>query len=188
MNIRMQNESGVTLMELLIAVLITGIVSTAGFQFYGSVQNQSLVQQDVSDMQLSARASLDDITRTLRMAGYKLPTGHPPYKVSGDSLYVYYSGANPVDTVLYYLKPNTVLGEGAPKGWKPNYIMKKTNGGAAAIFNDVIRSVTFTKIDTATFEISVEAQTPKADNEVEANSGYRSFTSTERVTIRNLNL
>jgi hypothetical protein len=90
--------------------------------------------------------------------------------------------------VLYYLSPNAALGYNAPAGWKPNYMMKKTNNGAAEIFNDVIRSVTFTQIDAATFEISVEAQTPKPDNEIKADSGYRSFTSTERVTIRNLNL
>jgi Tfp pilus assembly protein PilW len=155
MKTRIQTESGFTIVELLIAVLVTGIVSIAGFQFYGSVHNQSLAQQDVSEMQMSSRSTLDEVTKTLRMAGYKLPSGHPPYQFKQDSLYVFYSGANPVDTVLYYLTPNTALAESAPKGWKPNYMMKKTNNGAPAIFCDVIRSMTVTKIDTATFEIII---------------------------------
>ena len=177
----MRNESGVTIMELLIAVLITGIISAAGFQFYGNVHNQSLAQQDISDMQLSARSSLQDISRSLRMAGYKLPAGHAPYRLSGDSLYVYYS-------VLYYLSPNSTLGAYAPVGWKPNYLMKKLNNSAAEIYNDVIRSVAYKKIDTATFEISVESQSPKADMEWKQDSGFRSFMASERITIRNLNL
>ena len=184
----LQNESGVTIMELLIALMITGIISAAGFQFYANVHNQSLAQQDISDMQLSARSSLQEITRVLRMAGYKTPAGHPPYRLNGDSLYVYYSDTQPIDTILYYITPNATLGANAPAGWKPNYLMKKVNGKSAEIYNDVIRSVTYKKIDTATFQVSVEAQSPKADMEWKQNSGYRSFIASDRITIRNLNL
>ena len=188
MKCTLRGSAGFTLLEMLIAVFITGAVAAAGFNFYVSMHNTTLSQQDISDMQQVSRSCLDEIAGTLRMAGYKLPAGSAPYRIANDSLYVFYSKTKPVDTVLYYLRPNPILGQGAPDGWKPQYLMKKMNSDSADIYADVLRSITCTKIDTATFEIAVTAQTQKADEAWKHDRGYRSFTSFERVTIRNLAL
>jgi len=90
--------------------------------------------------------------------------------------------------VLYYLQENTALGVNAPNGWKPMFLMKKVNNQPAAVFSDVVRSITYTVIDSANVQVSIEAQTAKSDESWDEDSGYRSFTATERVTIRNLEL
>ena len=188
MKSRLRGSDGFTLLELLIAVGITGAIAAAGFNFYVSMHNTTLSQQTISDMQQASRSCLEEITGTLRMAGYKLPAGTAPYKIANDTLYVYYSNTKPVDTVVYYLAPNYVLGQGAPDGWKPMYLMKRVNSEAAAIYADVLRSISYTPIDAATITVAVTAQTEKADEAWKHDKGYRSFTSTERVTIRNLAL
>jgi prepilin-type N-terminal cleavage/methylation domain-containing protein len=180
--------AGFTLVELLIAVGITGAIAAAGFNFYASMHNSTLSQQDISDMQQTSRSCLDEITNTLRMGGYKLNGTHVPYRIAADSLYVYFSDTKPLDTVLYYLTPNELLGPSSPEGWKPMYMMKKVNSQAATIYADVLRGIAYTLNDSASITVAVTAQTPKADEVWPQNHGYRSYTSTERVTIRNLGL
>ncbi len=185
---RLQNNAGYTILELLIALLLTGIIAASGFAFYVSMHNSASVQEDISNMQHTARSSLQEIAKTLRMAGYKLPTGHAAFQVNGDSLFVYYSDTKPVDTVLYYLDQNTFLASGKPSDWQPMFLMKKVNSAAPSIFSDVVRSIDYNIIDASTVEVSIEAQTIRADDTWERDSGFRSFTSTERVSIRNLSI
>ena len=87
---KFKNNKGYTLLEILIGLFLTGLIAAAGFEFYATMHNQRLVQEDISDMQLNARNSLQEIVKTLRMGGYKIST-HPPYRASGDSLFVFYS-------------------------------------------------------------------------------------------------
>ena len=184
----LHRRQGFTLLEMLIAIAITSVIATAGFNFYVSMHNTTMSQQDISDMQQVSRSCLDEITNTLRMAGYKLPAGSSPYRIAADSLLVYFSSTKPVDTVLYYLAPNDTLGGSAPEGWKPMYLMRKINSESASIYADVLNNVTYTVINPGTIEVAVTSQTTKADESWPQNNGYRSFTSTERVTIRNLGL
>jgi len=185
---KLHRQAGFTLIELLIAVGITGVIAAAGFNFYVSMHNSTLSQQDISDMQQASRSCLDEITNTLRMAGYKLDSTQVPYQIVADSLFVYFSDTKPLDTVQYYLTPNELLGPSAPEGWKPMYLMKKVNSQDAAIYADVIQSIGYTLVDSATVTVAVTSQTPKADEAWPQNHGYRSYTSTERVTIRNFGL
>ncbi|MBI5266507.1 MAG: prepilin-type N-terminal cleavage/methylation domain-containing protein [candidate division Zixibacteria bacterium] len=180
-----KRPAGFTLIEMLIAVGLTGAIAAFGFNFYVSMHNTTLSQQDISDMQQASRSCLEEITNTLRMGGFKIDTAHVPFQVVADTLWVYYSNTKPMDTVMYYLTPNTVLGPSAPNGWKPKYLMKKVNSQAAGIFADVVNSIRYTAVDSATMTVSVTTQTPKADEAWKHNSGYRSYTSTGRVTIRN---
>lgn len=183
----LRTARGYTILELLVALLLTGVIAAAGFSFYVSMHNSATTQEDISNMQHTARSSLQEMAKSLRMAGYKL-NGHAPYRIAGDSLYIFYSDTKPVDTVVYYLNKNLLLASGRPTGWQPLYLMKRVNSETPAIFSDVVRSISYTVIDSATIEISIEAQTIKADDTWQLNSGYRSFTSTERVSIRNLEI
>lgn len=185
---RIQSNAGYTILELLIALLLTGIIAATGFAFYVSMHNSASAQEDISNMQHTARSSLQEISKTLRMAGYKLPAGHAAFQVNGDSLFIYYSDTKPVDTVLYYLTQNTTLAGGKPSGWAPMYLMKKVNSAIPSIFSDVVRSIDYNVIDSATVEVSIEAQTIRSDDTWERDEGFRSFTSTERVSIRNLSI
>jgi type IV pilus assembly protein PilW len=64
------NSNGITLIELVIAMFIAGIVSIAIFTAFKSQQKSYLVQDQVAEMQQNVRASMDIMARDIRMAGY----------------------------------------------------------------------------------------------------------------------
>ena len=71
----MRSVAGVTLMETLIALALTGIVSLAIFKTYVTQHQHYIAQDDITTVQQNARACIDEMTRQIRMAGFKLPTG-----------------------------------------------------------------------------------------------------------------
>jgi hypothetical protein len=64
---------GFTVLELLVAALLAGMVTTAAMSLYITQHKQLLVQDDVADMQFSIRAAMAELTGKVRMAGYKVP-------------------------------------------------------------------------------------------------------------------
>ncbi len=66
---------GVSLMEVLIAMLMTGIVTAAIFKVYINQHKNWIVQDEITNMQQNARAAIDELTRQARMAGANLPEG-----------------------------------------------------------------------------------------------------------------
>jgi type IV pilus assembly protein PilW len=64
------NSKGFTLVELLIAMAITGIVAGAIFTAFQSQQKSYLIQDQVAEMQRNIRAAMDIMIRDIRMAGY----------------------------------------------------------------------------------------------------------------------
>ncbi|MEA1867990.1 MAG: PilW family protein [Thermodesulfobacteriota bacterium] len=63
-------SNGFTLVELLIAMAITGIVSAAIFSTFLSQQKSYLIQEQVAEMQQNLRAAMNMMVRDIRMAGY----------------------------------------------------------------------------------------------------------------------
>lgn len=68
--IKMRNEKGFTLVELLVAMTVGGIVMAGISMAYRSQQKSALVQDQVSAMQQNLRASMQLMEREIRMAGY----------------------------------------------------------------------------------------------------------------------
>jgi type IV pilus assembly protein PilW len=64
------NKKGFTLVELLIAMAISGIVAGAIFTAFQSQQKSYLIQEQVAEMQQNIRAGMDIMVRDIRMAGY----------------------------------------------------------------------------------------------------------------------
>ena len=62
-------EKGFTLIEILIAMAITGIIAAAIFTAYQSQQTSYITQENVAAMQQNLRAGLDIMIREIRMAG-----------------------------------------------------------------------------------------------------------------------
>ena len=98
-----RNIRGATLLELLIALFLLGIVSLAAFQFYSSLNQQVITQQEICDIQQASRACLEEISTVLRSAGSGL-SGHKAFETSGDTLFVYMRGVTPVDTIMFFLQ------------------------------------------------------------------------------------
>ncbi len=100
---------GTTLIELMIALALTGIVTLAIMKTYVTQHENYLTQEDVTTMQQGARASIDELTRQIRMAGHDLPLGLPALVGSNtdpDTITVTYHG-NDCDSYLASKMPNT---------------------------------------------------------------------------------
>jgi type IV pilus assembly protein PilW len=67
-------QSGFSLVELLVAMAITGVVMTAVYKIYTTQQDSYLVQEQVAEMQQNGRIAKYVMTREIRMVGYD-PTG-----------------------------------------------------------------------------------------------------------------
>ena len=63
-------ESGFTLVEIMIAMLISGIVMTSIYSAFQSQQNTYIAQEQVAEMQQNIRAGLNIMMKEIRMAGY----------------------------------------------------------------------------------------------------------------------
>ena len=86
-------EAGMTLIEILIALLITGVLTAAMFRIYMNQHESWMIQDSIIEMQQNARAAVDELSRQMRMIGYALPNGMQPfvaYDANPDSILIYY--------------------------------------------------------------------------------------------------
>lgn len=91
------DERGMTILEVMIALVITGIVTAAIFEVYLTQHKNYIAQEEIVDIQQSVRASIDVMARNVRMAGYNLPIGIPPfeaYDTDPDTIVVYYDASD----------------------------------------------------------------------------------------------
>jgi len=63
-------HAGFTLVELLVALVISGLLMTAVYTTFQAQQNSYLAQEQVAEMQQNIRAGMDIMVSELRMAGY----------------------------------------------------------------------------------------------------------------------
>ncbi|MGB8657726.1 MAG: prepilin-type N-terminal cleavage/methylation domain-containing protein [Candidatus Zixiibacteriota bacterium] len=66
---------GFTLLELLVALVITGVLATAGYGIYLNQHEGWIIQEQITTMQQNARAAMHELETRIRMAGYGLPGG-----------------------------------------------------------------------------------------------------------------
>lgn len=69
------NDNGFTLIEILIAMAISGIVTAATYSTFKSHQGSYIAQDQVTEMQQNLRAAMSMISRDMRMAGYGVEAG-----------------------------------------------------------------------------------------------------------------
>ena len=75
METRMRQRSGFTIVELLIALFLAGIVTSAALAIYATQNGQLLVRDDGSEIEANLRAVAVELTTQIRMAGYNVPEG-----------------------------------------------------------------------------------------------------------------
>ncbi|UCC80922.1 MAG: prepilin-type N-terminal cleavage/methylation domain-containing protein [Candidatus Zixiibacteriota bacterium] len=66
-------DSGFTMVEILIALIVASVVISVAFELYITQHNQLLVQEDVSEIQGNARAAAELLAEEIRKTGFLLP-------------------------------------------------------------------------------------------------------------------
>ncbi len=69
LSLRRKKDWGFSLVEVMIALLLSAVVTTAAFKAYVDQHKNYLIQDDITNIQQNARASLDELSRQIRMAG-----------------------------------------------------------------------------------------------------------------------
>lgn len=181
-------QRGYSILEVIIAALITGILATASISFYTKMHEQSETQYNVSEMQQLCRTSLYDIRKSLLQAGYKV--SGPAYQVNGDTLKVYYSGIQPIDTIQYYLNEFTAAEYAnvpdLPAGDKLYKLLKKTNSDSATVYADFVKGITYNQLDSANMVVTINVQALRSDESYAPNDGFRIYAISERIKLRNV--
>ena len=174
---RIQNNKGLTVIELLLVALMTTIVTAAGLEFFIRVNQQYISQEDISEMQQNIRASVEEISREVRMAGFNTPdtvvsyslinlAGHPDtLTINRDTL-----------SIRYYIDESDTLHP---------MLMKEING-APEIYADDISDFQITQVSPGVLRISITANSFKNDDQIM--SGHKfARTLSQVVSVRNAN-
>lgn len=74
----MRDDRGFTIIELVIAMAILGVLTAGIFSLYSTQHKVTHVEADVVDVQQNQRLAVESITRDLRMAGFALTGGEFP--------------------------------------------------------------------------------------------------------------
>nr|MBN2276895.1 hypothetical protein [candidate division Zixibacteria bacterium] len=101
--LKLKCHGGISLMETLIALFLTGLVITTVFKVYVNQHKNWAIQENVTDVQQNLRAAIDELSRQIRMAGHRLPLGLDgiaAYNADPDTIIVTYVGSNSSQAVL----------------------------------------------------------------------------------------
>ena len=195
------NESGFTLVELLIAMTIGLIILTALSSTFLMQRKIYDVQEQVVEMVQNARAAMDMMTREIRMAGYD-PTdsaGAGIVSVVTDKIYITMdlNGDGVLDDsdehIVYDIYDNKLGRTVGPSANVNNPSVPPYHQPVAENIDDFKVScqdadgnATAITANIRQIKITITARTSKPDRNYTPNSGYRTYTLTSYITPRNL--
>jgi type IV pilus assembly protein PilW len=196
--LRTCSQHGFTLPELFIAMAIGLIIAAAATSSFIVQRRSFSLQEEVGEMVQSARAAMDVMSREIRMAGYD------PTEAGFDGVTPNYA------TACGSLQAGPRLladlnADGAPDDENEDITycydadalqIKRNTGGGNQEFADNVQNVTFTYLDkdgnptavaadVKTMQLAITTQTSKPDPKYTDNGGYRTYTLTSRIAIRN---
>jgi hypothetical protein len=99
------NDSGLTIMELLISSVLSLIVAGAGLELYLNQHKTWVIEGQITDMQQNGRVAIEELSNKIMMAGYGLPNGVNPIIAKNTNpdtitiLYMYENGCQATITV-----------------------------------------------------------------------------------------
>lgn len=196
------NQRGVTLTELMVALVI-GLATVAAVYSIHLVQVKNrIVQEDVMAMQQNARAAMDLVTRELRMSGYD-PTGvNRDGSVSND-----FAGVAYHQTELHMtsdLNGNGITTDSNESivfshDYSDLTLRRKVGRGGRQPVVENIESFSLQYFDQRgalttdsgnirMLEVALTAQSEHADPQYSKNEGHRTFTLRSKISPRNLGL
>ena len=188
----LNTEHGFSLIELITAIGISGIVLAAITATFISQSRSYDAQEQINGMQQAARVAMDMITREVRMGGYD-PTSAG---ISG----IVVCNATTIQVRADVVVPADGLTTGTNEDITytfddPNdQILRDAEilveNIALADFDCLVSTnpdvVAATVADILTVRITITATTAKSDPNYTPNGGYRTYTLTSLITPRNL--
>jgi len=193
-----QTERGATLVELFITLTLLGIILGAVCTSFVSQRTVAAVHSQRGALIQQAQAALELVTRELRRAGTN-PTGaaFTPVTYSATQLEIRAdlngngttdTTADPDEHLIYaYDSTNTQITRNAGNGAQPlvEHIRAFTFQYLDSAGNPVLSSSPTVNSDIRQLQISITAQTASADPRYTPNNGYRTFTMTSLINLRN---
>jgi type IV pilus assembly protein PilW len=178
-------QRGFSLTELLIAMVLTGVVSTAVYSTYRSQQQAYVKSSDACLVQQNLRAAMYHLERAVRMAGFN-PTGKPmdvgfsgvATATQGQVTLAYdddESGVCETDETYVFQRNATV-----------NTLDMTQGGGTAQTLAEDITALSFTFLDANNTPST--ANIASVDITITGSRGTHTSTLTSRVFCRNLAL
>jgi len=186
----LNTEHGFSLIELITALGISGIVLAAVTATFISQSRSYDAQEQINGMQQAARAAMDIITREVRMAGYD-PTSASISGIvacSATSIQVRADVVVPADGLTTGLDEDITYSFDDPN----DEILREAETLVEDIdlFDidclDENGLATATLADMRQIQVTITARTAKSDPNYTSNGGYRTFTLTSLITPRNL--
>lgn len=97
MKSKLKSIAGLSFLEIMIALGITSFVTAAVFRLYVTQHHHYISQDRITEVQQNARASIDQLARTIRMAGFDVPSSLAPlqaYNTNSDTIVLCYRDNN----------------------------------------------------------------------------------------------
>jgi type IV pilus assembly protein PilW len=191
-----QSERGATLVELFITLALLGIILGAVCSSFISQRRVAAVQNQRGVLVQQAQAAMDLLTRELRRAGTN-PTGatftHVTYSATQLEIRADLNGNGTTDTNN---DPDEHLIYAYDTTDTTNKKITRNAGNGAQPLVEHIQAFTFQYLDSAgtattvssairQLQLSITAQTATHDPRYTPNNGYRTFTMTSLINLRN---
>jgi prepilin-type N-terminal cleavage/methylation domain-containing protein len=186
-------DRGLSLVELLLAMALVGVVMGGVTRSFVSQRKLTAIQQQRGTLIQQAQAAMDLVTREFRTAGAN-PTGAAfvpvTYNASQLEIRADLNGNGTTDTTN---DPNEHLLYAYDSAHKR--ITRNAGSGAQPLVEH-IQAFTFTYLNSAgqtttdpsairQLQITITARTAAPDPTYTANNGYRTFTMTSLIALRN---
>lgn len=184
---------GFTLIELLVVLSIQGILMAALVMSFTSQVRTHRLEEQIGEMQQSARAAMDLITREVRMAGYDPARAgisgiaydaaalHVAFDLNGDG-----DAADSNEHIAYGYDPATLR------------LTRDTGGGRQSVaehveafafdYRDANGLPTAVAADVRQVRVRITVRTARPDPRYAPNAGYRTYTLESLITPVNLGL
>lgn len=133
-----KKENGLTLIELLVALVVASVLVTGIYRHFVTQQHTYVVQEQVVDMQQNLRMAINQLSREIRMAGFGNISMILPVTIGSNT---YNDVLNPETpgagalTILSTIEDKATLRTAALKGQNQIYLSKLTDMSGASLFD-----------------------------------------------------
>jgi len=185
-------ERGFSLIELITAIGISGIILAAVTTTFISQSRSYDAQEQINGMQQAARAAMDMITREVRMGGYNTNATLTFDGITYDTTQIRVQANLDGDADTGDADEDIIYAYDAV-----NDIITRETGGSTETLVEYIDAFTFQYLNESSgatttsgeirqIQITITARTAKSDPNYTPNGGYRTYTLTSLITPRNL--